>query len=104
MRCRRCGKTRWLQWAHVYSRRYLCLRWNPANTVTLCPACHFWQHQNPIEAGEWLNEQVSRNGSSRQALASLLKSPTKPDLDEVYEYLSAVWAMSQAVRSRTERR
>ena len=52
-RCVRCGSTHWVQWSHVYSRRFLCLRWHPDNSKALCASCHRWWHDNPAEAGLW---------------------------------------------------
>jgi len=52
-RCVRCGSTDWLQWSHVYTRRILCLRWDPRNSKILCASCHRWWHDNPAESGPW---------------------------------------------------
>lgn len=57
--CRRCGKTSGQQhWAHIYSRRFLSIRWNPLNSMRLCAGCHFWAHQNPIEAGQFFQASL----------------------------------------------
>lgn len=57
--CRRCGTTKGqAHWAHIYSRRFLSVRWTPTNSMRLCAGCHFWAHQNPIEAGKFFESQL----------------------------------------------
>jgi hypothetical protein len=53
-KCERCGKTTTLQAAHIYSRTYKHLRWDPENLICLCSGCHFWWHLNPVEATVWV--------------------------------------------------
>jgi len=57
-RCERCGKTANLQAAHVFSRRYLRLRWMDDNCVCLCAGCHFWAHHNPVLFSEWIRGRL----------------------------------------------
>jgi len=52
-RCERCGKTANLQAAHIFSRRYLRLRWLEDNCLCLCAGCHLWAHANPLLFGEF---------------------------------------------------
>lgn len=57
--CRRCGRTHGkLDWAHIYSRRFLSTRWLPLNSLVLCSGCHFYLHQHPIEAGKFFSKAV----------------------------------------------
>lgn len=52
--CIRCSnRTRPVQWAHVLSRRHLCLRWEPDNAMSLCAGCHLFWHHEPALAVEW---------------------------------------------------
>jgi hypothetical protein len=51
--CVRCGKKKNLQWAHVYSRRYRSVRWEPLNSMVLCAGCHLAWHHRPLEAVDW---------------------------------------------------
>jgi len=46
-KCERCGNTQTLQTAHVFSRRFLRIRWNPDNAFCFCCRCHWWAHDNP---------------------------------------------------------
>src|SRR6185503_13669363 len=52
-RCLRCGATSHLQWCHVYSRRFISVRWNPDNSFTGCAGCHLWWHHRPIDSAAW---------------------------------------------------
>ena len=52
--CEKCKKTTTLQPAHIYSRKFMHLRWDFENIICLCAGCHFWQHQNPAEAMRWV--------------------------------------------------
>lgn len=56
-RCARCGRTPpniQLQCSHLYSRRYMAIRWDTENAVAKCAGCHIWWGNNPVEAYEWL--------------------------------------------------
>jgi hypothetical protein len=52
-RCRKSGKTTLLQWAHVYSRRYKSVRWDPRNSMVLTAGEHLLWHSQPIAAAQW---------------------------------------------------
>lgn len=51
--CVRCRSVSHLQWAHVFSRRHLCLRWESDNAMTLCVGCHLFWHHEPALAVDW---------------------------------------------------
>jgi 5-methylcytosine-specific restriction endonuclease McrA len=51
--CVHCGKATNLQWAHVYTRRILSMRWDWDNSMVLCAGCHLWWHHEPAEAVAW---------------------------------------------------
>ncbi len=57
-RCRKTGQTHQLQWAHVYSRRYKSVRWDPDNSLCLGAGVHLWWHHQPVAAAQWWLEQV----------------------------------------------
>lgn len=57
-KCRRSGKTANLQWAHIYSRRYKSIRWDPLNSVCLNAGEHLWFHHQPIAAARWWISEV----------------------------------------------
>lgn len=53
-KCIRCANSdRSVQWAHVLSRRHLCLRWDADNAMTLCAGCHLFWHHEPAMAVDW---------------------------------------------------
>lgn len=51
--CQKCGSHSYLQTSHIYSRRYMNLRFRPENVHLLCAKCHLWWHHKPVEAIEW---------------------------------------------------
>src|SRR3990167_8530276 len=75
--CERCGKTDGLQTAHVYSRRYRTTRWLEDNVLMLCPGCHFWNHDRPLEYADWFNEKWT---GRKQRLDKTLRKPAKVTL------------------------
>ena len=48
-RCEICGKVAPLNSHHLFSRRYLALRWELDNGICLCVNHHFIAHQCPLE-------------------------------------------------------
>ena len=55
--CVRCGIVRRLvQWAHVISRRFRCLRWEADNALSLCGGCHLWFDNNPLLSADWFRK------------------------------------------------
>jgi len=53
--CERDGEVRYLQTAHIYSRRYVNLRYDIQNVLCLCARCHRWAHDNPLDFVAWFN-------------------------------------------------
>lgn len=78
--CMKCGKVGNLQWCHVYSRRYLSMRWDPDNSMVLCAGCHLWWHHKPLEAARWF-ELIYPERAKRLLLISRTKR--RPDLAAV---------------------
>ena len=54
--CEKCGSVNNLQAAHVYSRRYVNLRYDIYNVLCLCAKCHLEWHHSPLEALMWFNQ------------------------------------------------
>lgn len=77
--CRKCGRGKRhgkrVEWSHVYSRRFLRIRWNLENSKVLCFRCHRWWHENPFEASRWW---VSVVGEERLALLKASKEQKVP--------------------------
>lgn len=57
-RCRKCGVSKDLEWAHLRPRRFGRVRWEPLNTVTLCRPCHSWLDKHPHAKDKWALEQI----------------------------------------------
>ena len=57
-RCLKTGSTEHLQWAHVYSRRYKTVRWDPDNSMCLSAGSHLWWHHRPVDSALWWVEMV----------------------------------------------
>lgn len=61
-RCEKCGKTRYLNSHHFYSRSAMSVRWSMENGFSLCSGCHvlsskFSAHKTPAEFVEWAKEK-----------------------------------------------
>lgn len=55
--CQRCkSTTRQVQWAHMISRRHLCIRWEADNALALCAGCHLWFDGYPLLSGDWFRK------------------------------------------------
>ena len=94
-RCRKTGETTHLQWAHIYSRRYMSIRWNPLNSVCLSAGAHLWWHHQPIEAAKWWLEQVGEGVNT--VLRQALESPGKID-----RRLTLLWLQQELKRYQRE--
>ncbi len=45
--------------SHIYPKgRYKSLQFLPTNSKLLCVQCHFWWHENPVEAGKWVEHYL----------------------------------------------
>lgn len=47
-----------LQWAHIVSRRYRAVRWDPDNAVALCAAHHMSFTVNPLAWDVWVEQRI----------------------------------------------
>jgi hypothetical protein len=52
--CEKCGSRNYVQWVHIRSRKYLSVRWEPANNLSLCAGCHRWAHDQPDAFTKWI--------------------------------------------------
>lgn len=61
--CQACGSPdrSKLQWAHGLSRRYRSVRYDWANSFSLCSACHLRYTHNPIAWTEWMLAKLGAN-------------------------------------------
>jgi len=56
--CQRCGTPEWPQAAHVISRSYRAVAFEPNNAMQLCRSCHKWQTEHPLEGVDFFREQL----------------------------------------------
>jgi len=68
-----CGKVRYLNSHHIFTRRNKALRWNPINGVALCPGHHtlnskFSAHATPILFHNWMVENKGQDFIDRLTL------------------------------------
>jgi hypothetical protein len=55
--CRACGSPQVPQCAHIYSRQYRQIRFDPENAVCLCSRHHrMWSYPNTVEWEDWVEE------------------------------------------------
>jgi len=59
-KCEKCGKRKYLQTAHIISRRYKQVRWDLDNALCLCRACHLWGTNFPLEWEEFVLDKIGR--------------------------------------------
>lgn len=57
-KCRICGDIANLQCAHLWSRRYHAIRFDPCNAIALCRGCHVRYTHNPALWTQWCEENV----------------------------------------------
>lgn len=85
-KCERCGKTKSLNTAHIFSRINLAMRWDKDNAFCFCVGCHFWGHQNPILFTEFVREKLGDEKYKELKKKSLrIKKWTIPELEELLE-------------------
>jgi hypothetical protein len=55
--CEKCGSTNYVQWVHIRSRKYLSVRWEETNNLSLCAGCHRWAHDQPDAFTKWIDNK-----------------------------------------------
>lgn len=75
--CRSCGSEGPLDWAHVWRRAYMAIRWDLDNAVALCRACHTRFGNQLAEWEQWCRDQgIDWDGLRWRALND---RPMNPD-------------------------
>lgn len=87
-RCRICGSGQSIQWAHLFSRRYLNTRWDLENSWALCRRCHYRYTKRPDEWASLLELRLGRE--AYEALRARAFALVKPDYSAVRLYLESV--------------
>lgn len=93
-KCRRCGRTSpevVLHGAHIISRRYKAIRWEPINGLCLCAGCHMWAHRFPVDFDWWAQELIGEDIyiDLRKRAVEYAGTLKRVDLEEVIEQLEA---------------
>jgi 5-methylcytosine-specific restriction endonuclease McrA len=91
-RCLNCSTRSGLQCAHLVSRRYRAVRWDPDNAVALCFRCHKGFTEHPVEWRAWVDDNLAEAPFDVYA-ARLVRLEDKalhgevPDVGEVIQSL-----------------
>ena len=89
-RCIRCGTDKFIQWAHVITRRNRRIKWLPENGMTLCAGCHkFWWHAHPAESGPWFRDTFPDRWALLMSEKDKPCDKTDKDLREMAEAINA---------------
>lgn len=84
--CQKCGTTRNLQCAHIFSRKNLSIRWDEENAVCLCLKDHlYWAHKEPVEFSKWVSQ--FKNIPYLENKIAHAKPMKLYDLEMIYEQL-----------------
>lgn len=81
--CQFCRKKDNLQIHHIYSRNRLSVRWDENNILVLCPQCHFWAHQNPVEFVERLHLLLGDKLETLKKKANTIYKFSDTDLEDL---------------------
>lgn len=89
--CQHCRKRDNLQIHHIYSRKNLSVRWDEDNIVVVCPACHFYFHQHPIEFVRFLEKvKGKRKLKELEKKAKMVKKWDKKGLEKMLSVLREI--------------
>jgi 5-methylcytosine-specific restriction endonuclease McrA len=87
-KCENCGRKDNLQVHHLFSRKFLPLRYDPRNILVLCPACHFHYHQNPLLWSEKLKKKLGEEEYNKLLNdAQKVKKISNEELENLLEFL-----------------
>ena len=82
--CVRCGKDN-IQWAHVFPREHLYLRWELDNTLSLCNGCHLFWHHEPLLAVDWFRKNFGERYDRIMAIAAIKPKVNPAELLETIQ-------------------
>lgn len=72
-------------WCHIKSRKYLCLRWDYFNNLTLCPKMHFHFHDHPDLFILWIQKNFPGRIEYLNKKLAEIKPIKKHDLETLYK-------------------
>lgn len=70
-----------LQWAHIFSRSYYQIRWDPNNALCMCAGHHMYFTQHPIEWEELVKRMIGEE--NYQALRKMALDYKKIDYGDI---------------------
>jgi 5-methylcytosine-specific restriction endonuclease McrA len=85
--CLACGNDVLLQCAHIISRSYHAIRFDPLNAVALCRGCHVRYTHRPLEWEVWAREWIGDEAYDQLRIRAMAHE--KVDYDEVLNWLRA---------------
>jgi hypothetical protein len=74
-----------LEWCHIKTRKYLLLRWDFFNNLTLCSERHFYFTANPDEFIHWVDKYFPGRTEYLNKKMMELRTMKKSDLEELYK-------------------
>ncbi len=74
-----------LEWVHIKTRKFLCLRWDFFNNLTLCSKQHFYFHDHPDLFIQWIIVHFPGRIEYLNKKLAEIKPIKKSDLEELYE-------------------
>ena len=90
-KCEYCNSKKTLQCCHIFSRTYNNTRWDLANLLCLCAACHFHFHKNPITFADFVKSYLGN--TNYDLLKEKHNQITKYTLDDLltkYKFLQSI--------------
>lgn len=80
--CQRCEKDG-NQAAHIIPRRHRILRWDWANGLCLCFACHHKWHSNPLDSADWFENKYRERWEYLHERKNITAHWTLDELEEM---------------------
>jgi hypothetical protein len=72
-----------MEWCHIKTRKYLLLRWDFFNNLTLCSSAHFYFTNNPDTFTHWLDEHFPGRTEYLNKKLAELRPIKKFELEEL---------------------
>lgn len=96
-KCEYCGKTKGLNFHHIFSRSNKSTRWDLDNGVLLCAYHHVFSHQfsahkTPMLFADWIKEL--RGEDWYKSLRFRASVPFKPSIQELEDLLKKLKSLS----------
>ena len=103
-KCTRCKRdfsdnTGGLHCSHIYGRRHHNTRWMLLNAVSHCFSCHQWFGENPIIAGDWVEDYLGTKAvNTLTRIHHMVKKWRPAEKEEMYQHFKA--ELSRMIQQR----